>query len=66
MQSNESTGNSWQGQAYKLCQVRSVDFGQKEWTSDIISKQVDALTRLLQLEKETIELIEEEFKTFVS
>jgi hypothetical protein len=44
----------------------SYDSGQKEWTSDIISKQVDALTRLLRLEKETIVLIEEEFKTFVS
>jgi hypothetical protein len=29
-------------------------------------QQVDALTRLLKLEKETIGLIEEEFKTFVS
>jgi len=43
----------------------SYDSGQKEWTSDIISKQVNTLSQLLSLEKESIGLIEEELKTFV-
>jgi len=44
----------------------SYDSGQKEWTPEIINKQVDALTRFLELEKESIGLIEEALKTFVS
>jgi len=43
----------------------SYDTGQKEWTSDIISKQVDVLRQILDLEKESISWMEEELKTFV-
>ena len=43
----------------------SFDTGQKEWTAEIIKKQVDTLSQVLELEEDTIVLIEEELKTFV-
>jgi hypothetical protein len=43
----------------------SFDFGREEWTSGKILMQVDTLTRILEIEKESIGLIREELKTFV-
>lgn len=41
------------------------DSGQKEWTADILKKQMDTLSQILEIEQESIGFIEEELKTFV-
>jgi len=38
----------------------SFDSKKKDWTKDIVNKQVDILSQILSIEKETIDLIEEE------
>jgi hypothetical protein len=40
----------------------SFDSKPKNWTEEIINKQIDILTQVLSIEKETIELIEEELE----
>lgn len=40
----------------------SFDSKPKNWTREIINKQIDILTQVLNIEKETIDLIEEELK----
>jgi len=40
----------------------SFESSSKTWTEDIINKQIDILTRILSLEKDAIDLIQEELK----
>lgn len=68
MKKGDLMSNNYRAEVELLKNLRknilpSYDSGKKDWTVDVINKQIESLTQVLKTEKETIGLIEKELQS---